>query len=129
MTAEQRAELLKHVTKHDLSEKISYRDCEKIAKDLNLTLEQVGLFQAVGLILLFICFGIFNVSIVSPPSRSVASISLREHRFHGLLSCQPNRHIQISCLNKMFKCLSLLSASWNLCLLYYFAVICESRIF
>ncbi|CAJ2638415.1 unnamed protein product [Trifolium pratense] len=41
MTAEQRAELLKHVTKHDLSEKISYRDCDKIAKDLNLTLEQV----------------------------------------------------------------------------------------
>lgn len=41
MTAEQRAELLKHVTKQDLSEKISYRDCEKIAKDLNLTLEQV----------------------------------------------------------------------------------------
>ncbi|CAI8595722.1 unnamed protein product [Vicia faba] len=41
MTAEQRAELLKHVAKHDLSEKISYKDCEKIAKDLNLTLEQV----------------------------------------------------------------------------------------
>lgn len=47
MTAEQRAELLKHVTKQDLSEKISYRDCEKVAKDLNLTLEQVGLFQAI----------------------------------------------------------------------------------
>ncbi|CAL5187324.1 unnamed protein product [Lathyrus oleraceus] len=41
MTAEQRAELLKHVSKHDLTEKISYKDCEKIAKDLNLTLEQV----------------------------------------------------------------------------------------
>ncbi|KAJ1411476.1 hypothetical protein SESBI_21175 [Sesbania bispinosa] len=41
MTAEQRAELLQRVTKDDLSEKISYRDCEKIAKDLNLTLEQV----------------------------------------------------------------------------------------
>ncbi|TKY51464.1 B-block binding subunit of TFIIIC [Spatholobus suberectus] len=41
MTAEQRAELLKHVTKDNLSEKISYRDSEKIAKDLNLTLEQV----------------------------------------------------------------------------------------
>jgi general transcription factor 3C polypeptide 1 len=37
MTAEQRAELLKHVSKHDLTEKISYKDCEKIAKDLNLT--------------------------------------------------------------------------------------------
>lgn len=72
MTAEQRAELLKYVSKHDLSEKISYRDCEKIAKDLNLTLEQVGLFQAVGLILLLFCFGICNVSIVAPLSRSVA---------------------------------------------------------
>ncbi|CAJ1936516.1 unnamed protein product [Sphenostylis stenocarpa] len=41
MTAEQRAELLKHVTKDSLSEKISYRDSEKVAKDLNLTLEQV----------------------------------------------------------------------------------------
>ncbi|KAK7282250.1 hypothetical protein RIF29_10882 [Crotalaria pallida] len=41
MTAEQRCELLKCVTKVDLSEKISYKDCEKIAKDLNLTLEQV----------------------------------------------------------------------------------------
>ncbi|KHN11338.1 hypothetical protein glysoja_036035 [Glycine soja] len=41
MTAEQRAELLKHVTKDNLSENISYRDCEKIAKDLNLTTEQV----------------------------------------------------------------------------------------
>ncbi|KHN24557.1 uncharacterized protein LOC114390526 isoform X1 [Glycine soja] len=41
MTAEQRAELLKHVTKDNLSEKISYRNSEKIAKDLNLSLEQV----------------------------------------------------------------------------------------
>ncbi|XP_014520601.1 uncharacterized protein LOC106777531 isoform X1 [Vigna radiata var. radiata] len=41
MTAEQRAELLKHVTKDNFSEKISYRDSEKIAKDLNLTMEQV----------------------------------------------------------------------------------------
>ena len=51
MTAEQRAELLKRVAKDDLGEKISYRDCEKIAKDLNLTLEQVSLFKAVGIIL------------------------------------------------------------------------------
>lgn len=57
MTAEQRAELLKHVTKDNLSENISYRDCEKIAKDLNLTTEQVSLFQAVDLIFLFIPFG------------------------------------------------------------------------
>ncbi|KAK7313964.1 hypothetical protein VNO77_39171 [Canavalia gladiata] len=41
MTAAQRAELLKRVTKDDLSEKISFRDSEKIAKDLNLTFEQV----------------------------------------------------------------------------------------
>ncbi|XP_057737936.1 uncharacterized protein LOC130955151 [Arachis stenosperma] len=41
MTAEQRDALLKHVAKDDLGERISYRDCEKIAKDLNLTLEQV----------------------------------------------------------------------------------------
>ncbi|KAK8468135.1 hypothetical protein PHAVU_007G234600 [Phaseolus vulgaris] len=41
MTAEQRAELLKHVMKNNLSDKISYRDFEKIAKDLNLTMEQV----------------------------------------------------------------------------------------
>ncbi|XP_019460992.1 PREDICTED: uncharacterized protein LOC109360501 [Lupinus angustifolius] len=41
MTAEQRCELLKRVPKDDYREKISYKDCEKIAKDLNLTLEQV----------------------------------------------------------------------------------------
>ncbi|KAL2317767.1 hypothetical protein Fmac_031643 [Flemingia macrophylla] len=41
MTAEQRAELLKHVTKDNHNEKISYRNSEKIAKDLNLTLQQV----------------------------------------------------------------------------------------
>ncbi|CAJ1966952.1 unnamed protein product [Sphenostylis stenocarpa] len=40
MTAKQRAELLKHVMKDNVSEKISYRDSEKIAKDLNLTMEQ-----------------------------------------------------------------------------------------
>ncbi|KAK7386106.1 hypothetical protein VNO78_26063 [Psophocarpus tetragonolobus] len=41
MTAEQRAELLKYVSKVNPGEKISYRDSEKIAKDLNLNLEQV----------------------------------------------------------------------------------------
>ncbi|XP_038903737.1 uncharacterized protein LOC120090216 isoform X2 [Benincasa hispida] len=41
MTAEQRAALLELVAKRDLKEKLSYRECEKIAKDLNLTLEQV----------------------------------------------------------------------------------------
>ncbi|XP_039060768.1 uncharacterized protein LOC120204817 isoform X2 [Hibiscus syriacus] len=41
MTADQRAELLKRIVKDDLNEKLSYRDCEKIAKDLNLTLQQV----------------------------------------------------------------------------------------
>lgn len=41
MTADQRAELLNRVVQDDISEKISYKDCEKIAKELNLTLEQV----------------------------------------------------------------------------------------
>ncbi|XP_031385075.1 uncharacterized protein LOC116198940 isoform X1 [Punica granatum] len=41
MTAEQRAELLKRVVKDSTSEKLSFKECEKIAKDLNLTLEQV----------------------------------------------------------------------------------------
>lgn len=43
MTADQRAELLKRVVQDDVNEKLSYKDCEKIAKDLNLTLEQVSL--------------------------------------------------------------------------------------
>lgn len=43
MTADQRAELLNRVVQDDISEKISYKDCEKIAKELNLTLEQVRL--------------------------------------------------------------------------------------
>lgn len=41
MTAEQRAELLKRVVRDCTSEKLSFKECEKIAKDLNLTLEQV----------------------------------------------------------------------------------------
>ncbi|KAL1174076.1 hypothetical protein V6Z11_A05G454800 [Gossypium hirsutum] len=41
MTSDQRSELLKRIVKDNLNEKLSYRDCEKIAKDLNLTLEQV----------------------------------------------------------------------------------------
>lgn len=41
MTAEQRAALMELVARRDLREKLSYRECEKIAKDLNLTLEQV----------------------------------------------------------------------------------------
>lgn len=41
MTADQRAELLKCVMKDNISEKLSYKQCGKIAKDLNLTLEQV----------------------------------------------------------------------------------------
>lgn len=67
MTAEQRAELLKHVTKDNFSEKISYRDSEKIAKDLNLTMEQVSLFQVVDLVLLFIPFGKANAISFNPP--------------------------------------------------------------
>ncbi|KAM1359438.1 hypothetical protein ACFX2F_046420 [Malus domestica] len=41
MTAAQRDELLKRVDKDDASEKLSFKECGKIAKDLNLTLEQV----------------------------------------------------------------------------------------
>ncbi|KAJ7963244.1 B-block binding subunit of TFIIIC [Quillaja saponaria] len=41
MTAEQHAELLKCVVKDDISEKLSPKECEIIAKDLNLTPEQV----------------------------------------------------------------------------------------
>ncbi|KAJ0006939.1 hypothetical protein Pint_29068 [Pistacia integerrima] len=41
MTADQRAELLKCMVRDNVNEKISYKECEKIAKDLNLTLEQV----------------------------------------------------------------------------------------
>ncbi|KAF8011494.1 hypothetical protein BT93_J1946 [Corymbia citriodora subsp. variegata] len=40
MTAEQRAELLKRIVT-DANEKLPYHECEKIARDLNLTLEQV----------------------------------------------------------------------------------------
>ncbi|XP_030526126.1 uncharacterized protein LOC115737876 isoform X2 [Rhodamnia argentea] len=40
MTAEQRAELRKRIMT-DANEKLPYHECEKIAKDLNLTLEQV----------------------------------------------------------------------------------------
>jgi general transcription factor 3C polypeptide 1 len=43
MTADQRVQLLNRVVRDELSEKLSYKDCEKIAKDLNLTLEQVRL--------------------------------------------------------------------------------------
>lgn len=44
MTAEQRAELLKCVVRDCTSEKLSFQECGKIAKDLNLTLEQVIIF-------------------------------------------------------------------------------------
>ncbi|XP_023749005.1 uncharacterized protein LOC111897275 isoform X1 [Lactuca sativa] len=41
MTAHQRAELLKLVANDDSNQKLSYKKCEKIAENLNLTLEQV----------------------------------------------------------------------------------------
>lgn len=41
MTAEQRMELLKRVKDIDPGKKISFKDCAKIARELNLTLEQV----------------------------------------------------------------------------------------
>lgn len=44
MTADQRAELLKRVVNDDLNKKLPFKECEKIAEDLNLTLEQVSLY-------------------------------------------------------------------------------------
>lgn len=41
MTADQRAELLKRVINDGPQRKLSFKECEEIAKDLNLTLEQV----------------------------------------------------------------------------------------
>ncbi|XP_051135794.1 uncharacterized protein LOC127254623 isoform X2 [Andrographis paniculata] len=41
MTAEQRVKLLERVANDDLNGKLSFRHCKEIAKDLNLTLEQV----------------------------------------------------------------------------------------
>ena len=41
MTADQRAELLKRVMMDDQSGKLSFKNCGKIAKELNLSLEQV----------------------------------------------------------------------------------------
>lgn len=41
MTADQRAKLLKRVFSGCSNRKLSYKDCAKIAKDLNLTMEQV----------------------------------------------------------------------------------------
>lgn len=41
MTADQRAELLKRIVRDNIHEKIPFQECEKIAKDLSLTLEQV----------------------------------------------------------------------------------------
>lgn len=41
MTADQRAELLKRIVRDNVREKIPFKECEKIAKDLSLTLEQV----------------------------------------------------------------------------------------
>ncbi|GFP90591.1 hypothetical protein PHJA_001203200 [Phtheirospermum japonicum] len=41
LTAEERVELHKRVAKHNPNERLSFSECEKIAKDLNLTMEQV----------------------------------------------------------------------------------------
>ncbi|XVF26994.1 hypothetical protein REPUB_Repub14bG0068600 [Reevesia pubescens] len=40
MTADQHAKVLKLIAKSNLSEKLPYKECKKIAKNLNLTLEQ-----------------------------------------------------------------------------------------
>lgn len=46
MTAEQRAKLLQRIAT-DENEKLSFKECEKIAKELNLTLEQVYIVKVV----------------------------------------------------------------------------------
>ena len=44
MTAGQRGELLRRIVMENPEKKLLFKECEKIAKDLNLTLEQVSLF-------------------------------------------------------------------------------------
>lgn len=51
MTAEQRSKLLQHFG-IDEKGKLSFKKCEKIAKELNLTLEQVKICFVWGFILL-----------------------------------------------------------------------------
>ncbi|CAA0814592.1 B-block binding subunit of TFIIIC [Striga hermonthica] len=46
ITADERVELHKRVMKDDPKEKLSFSECEKIAKDLNLTLQQVLRFYS-----------------------------------------------------------------------------------
>uniref|UniRef100_A0A7N0V6S9 B-block binding subunit of TFIIIC domain-containing protein n=1 Tax=Kalanchoe fedtschenkoi TaxID=63787 RepID=A0A7N0V6S9_KALFE len=41
MTADKRAELLKHIASDDPNKKLSVKECEKIAQDLDVTLQQV----------------------------------------------------------------------------------------
>ncbi|XP_042492351.1 uncharacterized protein LOC122071928 [Macadamia integrifolia] len=41
MTADQRAQLLNRVVNDDPNKKLSFKECEKVARDLNLTFEQV----------------------------------------------------------------------------------------
>ena len=53
MTAGQRGELLRRIVMENPEKKLLFKECEKIAKDLNLTLEQVSL--------LFFFFCLFNV--------------------------------------------------------------------
>lgn len=55
MTADQRAELLKRIVRDNVREKIPFKECEKIAKDLSLTLEQVR-FSWLRYIVSICCF-------------------------------------------------------------------------
>lgn len=54
MTTEQRIELLERVSNGDSDKKIALKDCVKIAKDLNLSLEQV----------VFICLLLFFLHMI-----------------------------------------------------------------
>lgn len=48
MTSEQRAELLKRISNDEPEKRIPFKDCVKIARDLNLTLEQVSLIVCIA---------------------------------------------------------------------------------
>lgn len=65
MTADQRAQLIKRIMKDDRNMKLSFKDCGKIAKDLNLSLEQV-IHRLVYIYLdecvFLFSFGPFNIS-------------------------------------------------------------------
>lgn len=55
MTTEQRIELLERVSNDDPDKKIALKDCIKIAKDLNLSVEQVCINTVVVVVIILFC--------------------------------------------------------------------------